>query len=416
MTKNTTGGSETASIATHRSRGSRRRACALVLAVPLLLAALWAPAWGAEEETTSKDAPNAGVSAPAPSPPKDPKEPHMGLMLLDEEGHEALKTLTQQAAEIATTTRTLSTGGETQFRDLQLRVRRVNENDPKDEYDDSVELIVRSPKQSAEVTLNEFMSTYFDDYEIIAQEIKPSGGRGEGRVKLQIRCVPQTPEPTKRRKAVVQLDPNTPASAAQGWLDMLTRVFGEDGIRIGTQDPSGREEGIFIDQNGIRIGQGGPEGWEGLVISPEAAGRFMNQMLQLQKLADEMGRRPHEGPPWPPGHEGPPWPPGFAAPDASPQSGMQRRIADLERQTRDLAEQIRRNPAMPDRERIANEIAKRLQEAFNLKEAMRERQAQEIERELERIRSLLQKRRENRERIIERRLHELIGGEEALEW
>jgi len=95
---------------------------------------------------------------------------------------------------------------------------------------------------------------------------------------------------------------------------------------------------------------------------------------------------------------------------------MQRRIADLERQTRDLAEQIRRNPAMPDRERIANEIAKRLQEVFNLKEAMRERQAQEIERELERIRSLLQKRRENRERIIERRLHELIGGEEALEW
>ncbi|HUT24890.1 MAG TPA: hypothetical protein VM492_11150 [Sumerlaeia bacterium] len=340
----------------------------------------------------------------------------MGLMLLDEEGHEALKTLTQQAAEIATTTRTLSTGGETQFRDLQLRVRRVNENDPKDEYDDSVELIVRSPKQSAEVTLNEFMSTYFDDYEIIAQEIKPSGGRGEGRVKLQIRCVPQTPEPAKPRKAVVQLDPNTPASAAQGWLDMLTRLFGEDGVRIGTKDPSGREEGIFIDQNGIRIGQGGPEGWEGLVISPEAAGRFMNQMLQLQKLADEMGRRPHEGPPWPPGHEGPPWPPGFAAPDASPQSGMQRRIADLERQTRDLAEQIRRNPAMPDRERIANEIAKRLQEAFNLKEAMRERQAQEIERELERIRSLLQKRRENRERIIERRLHELIGGEEALEW
>ncbi|HUT22934.1 MAG TPA: hypothetical protein VM492_01185, partial [Sumerlaeia bacterium] len=167
MTKNTTGGSETASVATHRPHGSRRRACALILAVPLLLAALWAPAWGAEEETRSKDALNAGLSPQAPSPPKDPKEPHPGLMLLDEEGHEALKTLTQQSAEPASTTRTLSTGGETQFRGLNIRVGRVNENDAKDEYDDSVELIVRSPKQSAEVTLNEFMSTYFDDYEII---------------------------------------------------------------------------------------------------------------------------------------------------------------------------------------------------------------------------------------------------------
>jgi hypothetical protein len=316
-------------------------------------------------------------------------------MLLDEEGHKALTTLTQQAAEPAATTRTLRTEGEMEFRGLNIRVRRVNENDPKDEYDDSVELIMRSPTQSSEITLNEFMSTYFDDYEIIAEEIKPSGGRGEGRVKLIVRYVPQTPEPAKRDKVVVQLDPNTPASAAQGWLDMLTALFGEDGIRIETKDPSGREEGIFIDQNGIRIGQGGPKGWEGLVISPEAAGRFKNQMLQLQKLADEMGRR---------------------TPDASPQSAMQRHIDDLERQTRDLAEQIRRNPAMPDREQIANEIAKKLEEVFNLKEAMRERQAQEIERELERIRSLLQKRRENRERIIERRLRQLTGEEEAFEW
>ncbi|HUT24270.1 MAG TPA: hypothetical protein VM492_08020, partial [Sumerlaeia bacterium] len=95
------------------------------------------------------------------------------------------------AVGAATVTRSLRTEGELEFRGLNIRVRRVNENDVADEYDDSVQLILRSPTQSSDITLNEFMSTYFDDYEIVAEEIKPSGTLGEGRVKLTVRYVPQ---------------------------------------------------------------------------------------------------------------------------------------------------------------------------------------------------------------------------------
>jgi len=87
-------------------------------------------------------------------------------------------------------TRTLRTGGGTgnefTWRDITLRVTRVNDNNVNDDSDNSAEILIRTPGQSQTITLENYRSEFVDDYEIIAEDIKPSTTPGEGRAKLKI--------------------------------------------------------------------------------------------------------------------------------------------------------------------------------------------------------------------------------------
>ncbi|MBN1900648.1 hypothetical protein JW926_04895, partial [Candidatus Sumerlaeota bacterium] len=84
------------------------------------------------------------------------------------------------------TTRSVSRGNDFTFRDITIRVSRVNENDPLDDKDDSVEIKVRTPGETRDVTLEEFDVEEVDDYEIVAEDVYPSGSTGEGRAKFRV--------------------------------------------------------------------------------------------------------------------------------------------------------------------------------------------------------------------------------------
>ncbi|MBN1865871.1 hypothetical protein JW916_01140 [Candidatus Sumerlaeota bacterium] len=107
--------------------------------------------------------------------------------ILDLEGGTA-----EQGAEAGgqSITKSLRTEQEFTYRDLNIRLIRVNENDVADDRDDNCELIVRSGTQSQTITITEFNSTFQDDYEILADDVRPSGSTGEGRVTLKIRYIP----------------------------------------------------------------------------------------------------------------------------------------------------------------------------------------------------------------------------------
>jgi type II secretory pathway component GspD/PulD (secretin)/tetratricopeptide (TPR) repeat protein len=84
-------------------------------------------------------------------------------------------------------TRTLRVEGELVFRDIRIRVTKVNENDVNDDNDDSVEMVVRTATNSEDRTIDEFHSEFIDNYEINVIEVRPSGTPGEGSAKIEIR-------------------------------------------------------------------------------------------------------------------------------------------------------------------------------------------------------------------------------------
>ncbi len=101
--------------------------------------------------------------------------------------------------------KTLSVEDEIHFRDISVRLLRVEANDIADDTDDSAEFVIRSPTTSEDVTIEEYRSEFIDDYEIVAEDIRPSGTTGQGRVKILIRYLPPegiveeeaTPTPTE---------------------------------------------------------------------------------------------------------------------------------------------------------------------------------------------------------------------------
>lgn len=86
--------------------------------------------------------------------------------------------------------RSIRTDQSFDFQDINIRVIRVNENDANDANDDSVEMVVRTPTESRDVTLEEFRSEFVGDYELTALDVRPSGTNGRGSVRLQIRYNP----------------------------------------------------------------------------------------------------------------------------------------------------------------------------------------------------------------------------------
>lgn len=87
-------------------------------------------------------------------------------------------------------TRTLRVEGELTFRDLKIRITRINENDASDRNDDSVEMVIRTPTNSEDRTIEEFRSEFIDAYEINVIEVRPSGTPGEGSARIEVRYNP----------------------------------------------------------------------------------------------------------------------------------------------------------------------------------------------------------------------------------
>ncbi len=89
--------------------------------------------------------------------------------------------------ELLSITRWLRVGDNLRFRDLQMRLARVYENNPNDKRDDSVRLIVRTPVSSRDFHIVEYHSEFLEDYEIGAVDIEPSGRPGYGKARIQVR-------------------------------------------------------------------------------------------------------------------------------------------------------------------------------------------------------------------------------------
>lgn len=123
------------------------------------------------------------------------------IVFLKHQSAEEMASLVQRVTGIETgtggaqtglsVTKTLRVEGELTFRDLRIRVTRINENDAADKNDDSVDLVVRTPTTSEDRTIEEFRSEFIDDYEINVIEVRPSGTPGEGSARIEVRYNPQ---------------------------------------------------------------------------------------------------------------------------------------------------------------------------------------------------------------------------------
>jgi len=88
----------------------------------------------------------------------------------------------------------------------------------------------------------------------------------------------------------------------------------------------------------------------------------------------------------------------------------------LELRTMMLAEKFHKTENEEERDKIREQLARTLDEAFDVSQRMREYEAQTIEKELQEVRRLLEKRLERRDIIIERRLHEMLHGTDPFAW
>jgi len=86
-------------------------------------------------------------------------------------------------------TKTISTGNDFTFRDITIRLMKVNENDVNNRYDQSVELKVRIPGESRDVTLDEYDSETVGDYEVIIDDATASATPGEGSARIKVNYV-----------------------------------------------------------------------------------------------------------------------------------------------------------------------------------------------------------------------------------
>lgn len=86
------------------------------------------------------------------------------------------------------------------------------------------------------------------------------------------------------------------------------------------------------------------------------------------------------------------------------------RMRQLERETFDLAERVRRG------EDVRRELFEKLAALFDLREEQRARELADLKRRVDELEKILQKRRENRTSIIEKRLREMTGEKSVDEW
>ena len=125
------------------------------------------------------------------------------------------ETLTEggQATSGMSVTRSLSVGQDFTFRDVTIRLMGVNENDPNDKNDDSIEIKIRTPGESRDLTMDEFDSEVVDDYEVVAEDVTPSSTPGEGRGKIKVTYNP----PFGPQQQMLMITPvPTPAVTEEG--------------------------------------------------------------------------------------------------------------------------------------------------------------------------------------------------------
>lgn len=93
----------------------------------------------------------------------------------------------------------------------------------------------------------------------------------------------------------------------------------------------------------------------------------------------------------------------------------QREVAEMERQSRDLARQVR-SAEGAERERLEQELRAHLDELFSTKLELRRERVERLAERLERERAELDQRRSRRSEIVERRYRELLGERDELDW
>lgn len=91
-----------------------------------------------------------------------------------------------------TVVKRLRRGEEFTFKDLRVRVVRIEENDENDRQDDSVEINIITGTNSSNLNLRELDTTFFENYEITAEDIQATGTEdrpGEGVARILFRYV-----------------------------------------------------------------------------------------------------------------------------------------------------------------------------------------------------------------------------------
>jgi Flp pilus assembly secretin CpaC len=108
-----------------------------------------------------------------------------------------------------TVVRRLRRGEEFTFRDLRIRAVRMDENDVNDRLDDSVELNIISGTQSSNINLRELDTTFYENYEITAQDIQATDSTqnpGEGVARILIRYVGSAAERERLAEEEIQAE------------------------------------------------------------------------------------------------------------------------------------------------------------------------------------------------------------------
>lgn len=153
-------------------------------------------------------------------------------------------TLLQGVSASKGITSALHVGGVLKFRDLVLRVVRVNENNVNDEMDDSVELVANTPTKTMAVTIEEFRSEFIDDYAISVSEIKPSSKPEEA---LAVITIGYPPSP-----GAVELRPEAPFLPTPEELEPQ-----KDITDLAKQFGLSKEDMEFLGVQGLeKVGQG----------------------------------------------------------------------------------------------------------------------------------------------------------------
>ena len=105
------------------------------------------------------------------------------------------------------------------FRDLSIRLVRVEENNFGDENDDSCQMVVRLRSgPSSDLSIVEYRSETFEEYEIYAEKVDPSSVPGEGRARIRVTYRPELAPggPTEVLPPTQQQGPGAPAGGPAG--------------------------------------------------------------------------------------------------------------------------------------------------------------------------------------------------------
>ena len=92
----------------------------------------------------------------------------------------------REFSEATSRTRVISVEGEMTFKDVRLRVTRIDKNNEQDPSDDAVEMVVRTPETSEDLALTAGKSRRYGPYVIKALEVRPSLTLGEGAAQIEI--------------------------------------------------------------------------------------------------------------------------------------------------------------------------------------------------------------------------------------